>query len=209
MNFDQMMESWQAQDEAPLYAVNRDLLQLVLQNEQADLRRKLRREHWTVYAVSAPLLAFAGICLWAFIYYGGPAWGLATSGVATAAVVVGAGSLWLSRRRQIQRESAFGHSLHEEIRRNLSLVDYELSRKARTKRALLTGAPIVLAAVLINWLSAQINEDTDVWFVATITIVVLVAWVSAARVQSRKTKAELLPRRERLAELLASLNASE
>ena len=32
MNFDQMLDAWKAQDEAPLYGVNRDLLQLVLRH---------------------------------------------------------------------------------------------------------------------------------------------------------------------------------
>ncbi len=29
MNFDEMLKTWRAQDETPLYGVNRDLLQLV------------------------------------------------------------------------------------------------------------------------------------------------------------------------------------
>jgi hypothetical protein len=33
MNFDQMMDTWRTQDEAPLYGVNRDLLLLVLKHE--------------------------------------------------------------------------------------------------------------------------------------------------------------------------------
>lgn len=209
MTFEQMVDTWHSQEEAPLYGINRDLLQLVLRHEEADLRRSLRREHWTIYAASVPLFAFAALCVWAFIYYDGPLWGLATAAGATALLMAGAGALSLSRRHQALRERSFGNSLRDEIGRNLSLVDYELSRKGRTERTLAAGAPIILAAVLLNWLAAGINDNTEWWFVATITFVMVVAWVSKARRQSRTANAELLPRRQRLNELLELLDPSE
>ena len=39
-------------------------------------------------------------------------------------------ALWLSRRRQSVREREFGSTLHEEVRRNLSLIDYRPSELA-------------------------------------------------------------------------------
>lgn len=209
MNFDQMMESWKSQDEAPLYGVNRDLLKLVLQNEQADLRRKLRREQWGVYGGSTVLLAFSGLFLWAFIYYRGPLWGLAAAAVAVGAAAAGSVALRLSRRRQSQHERSFGQSLQEEIRRNLSLVDYQLSRKGSTGRILLTAAPIILAAAVCLAFSAMLNESSRGWWIVAVVVAVTASLIRGASAESRKTKQQLLPRRQRLSELLEAFNASE
>ena len=58
MDFDQMLDAWRAQDERPIYGVNRDLLQLVLQNERAAIRRSLRRDQWITYLVGSGMAAF-------------------------------------------------------------------------------------------------------------------------------------------------------
>jgi len=71
MDFDQMMEAWKAQDERPLYGVNGDLLRLVLRNEQASIRRALRWDQWTTYAVGGVMAAVALASLWAFLHFRG------------------------------------------------------------------------------------------------------------------------------------------
>src|SRR5690242_11418807 len=106
MNFDDMLKTWRTQDEKPLYGVNQDLLRLVLQHEEADLRRGLRREQWSLYAGSAVLLGYSVLFLLAFIFhYGGM--GTVVAGIGTAVILAGAGTFWLSRRRQAQRERGF------------------------------------------------------------------------------------------------------
>ena len=44
------------------------------------------------------------------------------------------------------------------MRRNLSLVDYQLSQSGRWSKVMLMAAPVVLGSVLIYWLIAEINE---------------------------------------------------
>lgn len=209
MNFDQMMETWKSQDEAPLYGVNRDLLQLVLQHEQADLQRSLRWEQWGTYGGSAVMVAFSAFFLWAFIYNRGPLWGAAATAVATAAAAAGGLSLWFSRRRQARRERAFGRSLQEEIRRNLSSLDYQLSRRGSTERILLSAAPLMLAVVICFFFSWLVNESSRGWWQAGVALAIAAALLARASAESWRTNRELLPRRKRLSELLASLDASE
>jgi len=92
MTLDEMIETWRAQDEAPLYGVNRDLLQLVLRQEQAEMRRTLRLEQWTVYGFSAGLLAGLAV-LFALIYHDDDprtVWDYVAAGIGTAS----AGNMW-------------------------------------------------------------------------------------------------------------------
>jgi peptidoglycan/LPS O-acetylase OafA/YrhL len=211
MNFDQMIEAWRAQDEAPLYGVNRDLLQLVLKHEQADLRRELRREQWAVYGVSAGLLAFLAFIFAAIYHDDDPrtVWDYVAAGLATVALLAGVGAQGVSRKRQALRERGFGNSLQEEIRRNLSLVDYQLSRTGRRDTALLTATPITLAGTLLYWLIVQINNNPFGWYEAGIVLVVVGGAVWSAISTSREAEQALLPRRRQLSELLEALNRSE
>ena len=211
MNLDEMLDTWRAQDKAPLYGVNQDLLRLVLQHEQADLRLSLHLERWVIYGVNAVLLGFLVFFFVATYYHNDlrTAWDYVVASVGTLAVLVGGGAFYVSHKRQALRERGFGNSLQEEIKRNLSLIDYQLSRTGRWDAALLAAAPMTLAGALLYWLVIQINRNPfgpyDAWFI--VFIVVASAWsvISA----SRKLKQELLPRRRRLSELLEILNAGE
>jgi uncharacterized membrane protein YfcA len=209
MNFDQMMETWRAQDEAPLYGVNRDLLQMVLQHEQANIRRTLRRDQWIAYIGGAGMAAFAGFWLWVAIVRGERLLKTAAAVVCTGAFVVWVGAFWLSRRRQARRERSFGNTLQEEVRRNLSLVEYQLSTGGRWGSALLWSAPPVIGAVLIYWLMAEINDNTNSWYDAAMMVLVLGWTVWSTYAGSRAAERKLEPRRQRLSELLQTLNASE
>jgi hypothetical protein len=209
MNFDQMLETWKAQDEAPLYGVNRDLLQLVLQHEQADIRRQLRREQWVTYGVGAGMGAFAAFWLWAAIAQEAPALYTVAAAVGTGAFVLWMAALWLSLRRQRQRERQFGNTLRAEIARNLSLLDYQLSRYGRWGSAMLWSAPVLVGAGLLYWLMAEINDNTDFWFDFWMIFVLGWAVVFPTYTASRDVKKKLEPRRQRLRELLETLNAGD
>ena len=69
MDFDEMMNAWKLQEEQPLYGVNRDLLHLVVQSEQAELRRTLHLEKWTTYVAGSVMAAGAGAVLWWFLHF--------------------------------------------------------------------------------------------------------------------------------------------
>jgi hypothetical protein len=208
MNFDQMLETWRAQDEAPLHGVNRDLLQLVLGHEHSDLRRNLRWEQWSVYGSSVGLGALFAFFV-AVVFYGDETiWDYVATGVATGAVLLWAGAFWVSRKRQALRERSFGNSLQEEIRRNLSLLDYQLSRHGRWAAQLLIISPILVAAVVILWFGARINENPFGWLDVGTAVALIVPTAFSVVFASRKAEQRLLPRRRRLSELLELLNAS-
>jgi hypothetical protein len=209
MDFDQMLESWKAQEEAPLYGVNRDLLQLVLQNEQAKIRRSLRRDQWITYLVGPGMALFLAFWLWVAILRDEPFLNTAAAALGTGVFVLWVGALWLSRRRQARRERSFGNTLQAEVRRNLSLVEYQLSIGGRWSAAMLWSAPGLVGGGVLYWLMAEINDNTDFWF--DFWILAFLAWtlVFPTYVNSRAVKKKLEPRRQRLRELLRTLDAGE
>ena len=63
MDFDQMLETWRAQNTAPPYDVDRDVLRQALQTEDARVRRVLRfrrRSLWCGWIVGTGMAVFAG-----------------------------------------------------------------------------------------------------------------------------------------------------
>ena len=209
MDFDQMMDAWRAQDDEPLYGVNRDLLRLVLKNEQAGLRRTLRREQWIAYIGGVGMAVFAGFWLWVLIYTRGLVLQTGSAAVGTGVLALWVGAFWLSRRRQARRERNFGNTLQEEVRRNLSLVEYRLSTGGRLGSAFLWTAPPVIGAVLLYWLMAEINHNTEFWQGAWFMVLVVGWTVVTTYAGSRAAERKLEPRRRRLSELLDTLTAGE
>lgn len=211
MHLDDMLSTWRAQENAPLYGVNRDLLQLVLQHEQADLRRTLRLESWVAYGTSVLLLALLALLVAAIAYnrHPRPVWDYALVGVSALAVLAWGSALYVSRKRQALREQGFGNSLREEIRRNLSLVEYQLSCAGRWTAALLAAAPILAGTSLIYWLIIRINNNPFTWFDAGMIFFIVLTGAWSVTTASRQAKQDLLPRQRRLRELLTMLNASE
>jgi hypothetical protein len=205
MNFDQMIEAWRTQDEVPLYGVNRQLLGLVVQRERDDLRRQLRLEHWTNIIVGTAMAALAGGVLWWFLHFRGGGGEAIVATLGIGAFVVWVAALWLSLRRQERREREFGNSLQEEVRRNLSLVDYQLSRVGRWSTLMLWSAPILVGSSLTYWLIAEINDNTGFWFDVGVIVFIVVSIATTTYETSRKSTKDLEPRRQRLTELLEML----
>lgn len=210
MDFDQMLEAWKAQDEAPLYGVNADLLRLVLQNEQDKIRRTRRKAMWMTYIVGPGMALFAGFWLWVLIVVRGPTLQTIAAAVGAGLFVLWVGAFWVSHRRQARRERGFGNSLRDEIGRSLSMVEYQLAN-GTWAAGMLWIAPVMIGATLIYWLMFQINTDSG--FSAWIHVGTLgaVAWaaVLVPYTASRDLKKKLGPRRERLREMLQTLDASE
>jgi hypothetical protein len=210
MDFDQMMESWRTQDDKPLYGVNGDLLRLVLQNEQAKIRRTMRVGKWITYIVGPGMALFAAFWLWVAILKHAPAIQIIAAAVGAATLAFWVVAFWMSRRRQARRERSFGNSLQEEVRRNLSLVEYQISN-GRWGAALLWTAPVMIGSTLIYWLSFQINTGSGFSWWTHFWIIFSMVWSMAftAYAADREVKRKLEPRRERLSDLLETLNASE
>lgn len=208
MNFDQMLETWRAQDEAPLYGVNRDLLQLLIQHAETDLRLGLRLELWMAYGLSAALVA---LIVWFFASIDSPrtVGDYVATSIAIGATLLYAGAYWVSRKRQALRERGFGSSLQEEIRRNLSLVDYQLSRHGRWASSLRIVSPTMVATILILWLGKRISAQSFGWSEAGIAFFFVTCSVLLTVWGSRLAEKDLLARKRRLSQLLELLNASE
>lgn len=207
MDFDQMLDTWKAQDRQPLYGVNGDLLRLVLHNEQAGLRRTLRWEQWTIYLMGTAMALVAAASLWLLLTFRGPLLETVAAGLGTATFVAWVAAMWLSRRRQERREREFGNTLKGEIGRNLSLLEYRLSLTGRWV-GMLWQVPVIVGVALILWFSTEINTDTDPWFSLWLVVAMAVTVVVSTWDASRNTRQKLGPRRQRLRELLAELDAS-
>lgn len=209
MNLDQMMDAWRVQDQAPLYGVNRDLLQLVLQHERAELRRTLRKEQWITFVSGLCLVLFTAFWLWVLTFKDEPAFYTAIGAASITIFSAWVGAMWISRKRQARLEREFGTTLRAEVERNLSLVEYRLSNEGRWSTALLWAAPPIVGAGLLSWLVTLINHKSVSWYevgLAPILLATIVAAISAGR---RAALQILEPRRERLRALLRSLDAAE
>lgn len=210
MDFDEMLEAWRAQDDKPLYGVNGDLLRLVLQNEQAAIWRKLRRDRWVAYIFGPAMTLFAAFWLWVVIIKHGPLLQTIAAAIGAATFMLWAGAFWLSHRRQAKRERGFGNSLRDEIGRSLSLIEYQIAN-GRRDAALLWTAPVIIGSFLIYWLMFQINTSSGfswwshVWIVGASAGTIIFAAFSS----DQDVKQKLEPRRDHLRHLLETLDASE
>lgn len=210
MNFDQMMDAWRAQDDKPLYGLNRDLLQLVLQNEQDKVRRKMRRDQWMVYVCGAGMALFAGFWLWVLIVVRGPVLQTVAAAMGTLLFVLWVVAFWVSHRRRTQRERGFGNSLSDEIGRSLTLIEYQIANGS-WGIGVLWVAPAMIGATLLYWLTFQINTDTSFSAWHHLFIMGAMVWsaVYVPYAASREVAQKLEPRRQHLRALLKSLEAGE
>jgi hypothetical protein len=215
VDFDQMLETWRAQNTAPPYDVNRDALRQALQTDEARVRgemRTRRRGLWFSWIVGIAMAVWAAFWIAITITNGWPAIYAIASGVSVVLFALAAGALWMSRGREPERN--FGNTLEEEVRRSLALVDYQLSVTRRWILPMLGTASLLVGARLFNWTVNRSQDIPDVssgvgWF-WTVLFVGLIAWGSyKARDERRQTKAKLELRQRRLRELLASLEARE
>jgi hypothetical protein len=212
MDYDEMLEVWRAQDETPPYRVNPDLLQIVVQQEHAGLRRGLGWELWAIpwalwmVAIAMQAIAFALLFAATRGWTTTNVWDYVAMGIGLGVVVVWPVAYWMSHKRQPPRERGFGNSLQEEIRRNLSRVDYQLSWYGRLGPSLLMSAPLWVAVILFFWASLRMTDKPFSWLPFFI-----IAWVFLLPMggTSRHLKKQLLTRRRRLSQLLELLNASE
>lgn len=211
MDFDQMLETWRAQDVAPLYGVNRDALRQALRTEDADVLRKRRRDMWIICVGVGGTAILAGFWVAISIFNGWPAIYTVAAGLGFAMCALYVGAYCVSRRRQAKRERIFGNSLQEEVRRTLSRVEFEISLVGNWRKASLQTAPILVGALLIFWaVGKSQGHNADVspfgWWIYLSTVFWIVYLVRVAR---RRVKEKLEPRQHRLRELLAALDAQE
>jgi hypothetical protein len=218
MDFDQMVETWRAQNTAPPYDVNRDALRQALQTEEARVRGELRtRRHrlWFSWIVGTGMAIWAGFWIAITITNGWPAIYVIAAGVSLGIFALGAGAVWISRGREAELDRNFGNTLQAEVKRSLALVDYQLSLTRRWLLPLLGAALIVIGTGLFSW---TVNRSQDIpdlssgvgWFWFTVVFIVLIVGASyKARHKMHKAKSKLEFRQQRLRELLAALDSRE
>ncbi|HEY7642351.1 MAG TPA: hypothetical protein VH814_21640 [Steroidobacteraceae bacterium] len=208
-----MIETWRTQDRVPLYGVNRDLLRLGVPREQTDLQRALGREVWGVYwAALGTSIAWLGVVfglLFAGVSWGDivpSVWDYVAVGIAIVTMLLSAGAYRVSRKRQALYERSFGSSLREELQRNLSRVDYQLSRYGAVAR-LLMYAPMGVAGILTCWaFGFRLGGKPFGWLQAAACIAFIAPWWV---VWSLWFKRRLLEYRHQFSQLLELLNPPE
>lgn len=216
MDFDQMFETWRAQNTAPPYDVNRDALRQALETEDTRVRAEIRawrRGLWVIWIIGTAMAIWAAFWIAITITNGWPVIYAIASGLSLGLFALAAAASWVGRGREPARN--FGNTLQEEVRRNLALVDYQLSLTGRWIVPMLGTAALVVGVGLFSW---TVNKSQDIreassglgWFWFTVVFVVLVAKAfSKWRDDMRQTKPKLELRQRRLRELLAALKARE
>jgi len=212
MTYEEMLEVWRAQDETPRYSVNSGLLQAVVEQEQTGLRRKFGWD-WFVpvmlWFVAGAMLAVIVALLFVLASLGQLtpiAWDYVATGIAIGAMLLWPVAFWAGYRRRPPRERDFGNSLQEEIRRNLSWVDDQLSRHGRLATSLLDWAPMAVTLLMFFWVAARMSDKPFVslsLFFSAWPILLPMVW------SGHYQKKQLLAYRRRLSELLELLDASE
>ena len=216
MDFDQMLETWRAQNTAPPYDVNRDALRQALQAEQARARgavRFHRRAHWFIWMLGTGMAVWAGFSIAITITNGWPAIYAIAAGVSLGMFALAAGASWVRRGREPGLN--FGNTLQEEVRGSLALVDYQLSVTRRWIIAMLGNASLMAGVWLFSWTVVRSQEIADGpsaagWFWYAVVLAVLGRWASSKeRDEMRKATPKLELRQRRLRELLSALDARE
>jgi hypothetical protein len=218
MDFDQMLEIWRAQNTAAAYEVNRDALRKTLQAEVDRIRREMRlyrRSLWVMWLVGGGMAIWAGFWIaititngWSMVY-------VATSAASVGLFVLGLAGVWASRAPREERRKDFGNTLQEEVKRNLALVDHQLSQAGRSMFLIPGTVSIMVGVGLFSWTVNASQEIAELssgrgWSLFTVILVGLLAWAfHKERGELRKTKPKLELRRERLHELLETLAAGD
>jgi|GEM_PF-3369638 len=215
MDFDEMLDTWRAQDTAPPYGVNRDAFRQALEIEEAKVRKELRsrrRGLWFFWIFGTGMAVWAAVWIaititngWSVIY-------VITSGMSIGLFALGVGVLWVSRGREPGRN--FGNTLQEEVRRSLALVDYQLSL-TRYWIILLGVGCVVVGTLLFSWTTNSSQDIPDsssgvgwFWFVVVFAVLIGRGFYKE-RDKMREAKAKLELRQRHLRELLAALDAPE
>jgi hypothetical protein len=215
-----MLETWRAQNTAPPYDTNRDALRQALEAEEARVQGKLRtrrRELWFLWIFGTGMAVWAGFWIAITIANGWPAIYAIAAGVSLGMFALAAGTSWVSRGREPERN--FGNTLQEEARRNLALVDYQLSVTRRWILPMLGTGSLMVGVGLFSWTIGRSQDmahrpdsaSSEVgWFWYAVVLAVLGVWASyKVRDQMRKAEPKLELRQRRLRELLAALDARE
>jgi len=195
--------------------MNHDALREELQTEEARIRRDLRIWRWPLWFCG---IFGTGMALWAGLWIaivfsnGWPAFYAIAAGVSFGLFALSVVALWVSRGRQVKPEPSLDNALEEQVRRNLALVDHQLSVSRRAIVFILGMVSLLVGTMFFSWtiMTSQDIPDTsfDGWF--PFLLVVFCTWVFFKAWEAmRKAKPKLETRQQRLRDLLTALDAGE
>ena len=210
MNLDDLMEVWRSQDATALHGVDKTLLHLALQQEQAKLQKQRRIERWFIYVMSALLVAAMGLVLGIMIDSQDDdvriVWDYAVPVVGAAAALVMSGAMYAIGRTQAAREQDFGESLRDQLRRRIAQLDDQATRELRLTLVGAVAAAICGTAIYVA--SRRINDVVynDDWPIL-LGLIFLCAFSLGHRRRRRSVEQDILPRKRRLEVLLKEIDA--
>lgn len=212
MNLDDLMAVWRSQDVAPLHDVNKTLLHLALQQEEAKLQKERRIERWTTYAASVGLVAVMSVFLGMMILTRErnvmTGWDVAIGIGGAVAALLAAGAMYVNRKGQARREQRFGESLRDQLNRRIAQLDDAATSLTGQLVMVLLGGICPMALVLLG---VRINQKSfsDDKFLVFSMILFFVGCVAAGVWEVRRqVQKDVLPRKRRLEALLKELDAS-
>ena len=214
MDFDQMLETWRAQNTAPAYDVNREVLRQTIQTEEARIRRVMRTQRrglWLYGILGTGMAVWAGFWIAITITNGWPAIYAIAAAVSLGMFALAAGASWVGRGREPERD--FANTLQGEVRRSLALVDYQLSVTRRWILSMLRTFSFIAGVALFSWTVARSQDNfhrPDAvavgWFWYAVVLALFGVWTSY---KTRKATPKLELRQRQLREVLAALDARE
>lgn len=211
MSLDDLMEAWQSQNAAPLYGVDRTLLQVALRQEERKVHTQRRVEGWVIYLFTPLTIGGLAFLFLIMVYDDDPRtdWDFALPIVGAAAFLLWACFMVLSRRRQARRERHFGASLRDQAARHLVQLDYQATRVFRLDNVLKDQIPPFIAGVMLVLAGWRVNNEPFRtqwhWIVGGILFMAVISGVTVW-LQRRRARQELLPRKRRLEALLKDLD---
>ena len=212
MNLDDLMAVWRSQDAAPLHDVNKTLLHLALQQEEAKLQKERRIERWITYVASAGLVAVMAVFLGMMILTRDrkvmTGWDFAIGIGGAAAALLAGGAMYVGHRAQARREQRFGESLRDQLNRRIAQFDDRATIARGTLVMVLLGGICPMALVLLGLRINQMSFS-DNGFLVVSMIVMCVGSVAAGVWEVRRQARDVvLPRKRQLEALLKELDAS-
>jgi hypothetical protein len=210
MNLDDVLASWQAQDEAPLYRVNGELLQQSLRQELAVMQRGLVTEARVTYGMSALMFAGMATLFLIMLYDNDPRtwWDFVIAILGAATFALWGAHLYIGRRMLALRQRRFGASVRDDIARQITLLNYQIGRTWRPGGIVLSALPLSVGTIALILAAWRVNNEPFSWWVQGGGVLFVVAssvwghWVGR-----RKAERELLPRKRRLEALRQELDA--
>jgi amino acid transporter len=180
MEFEDLQNIWDTQNDRPVFSMNDSRLAVGLYQQREHSRRRVFRQQFAPIYFTVPLLAvFSAFIFLAFFaktvtrmrstdplmsVWDGVALAIAVVAALTAIV-----SMHVERKKHERLQNVFAPSLREELEQGISQLDFELSLHSTPRALKLTGW-IFLGAVLMVWESGRLNGDPTPWTILLFTL---------------------------------------